>query len=69
MSRLDDILDGGLFTDYEGKPDYRTGKVKKQIKELVLMLLTLADSSQDGEWSSWEVEAYASILKNKIGEL
>jgi hypothetical protein len=39
MSKLDDILDSGLFTDSDGKPDYRTGKVRKQIKDLMLELI------------------------------
>lgn len=39
MSKLDDILDSGLFVDEEGQPDYRTGKVRLEIKELILGLI------------------------------
>lgn len=39
MSKLSDILDSGLFVDEEGNPDYRTGKVRRQVKDLILELL------------------------------
>lgn len=53
MSRLDDILDSGLFTDSDGKADYRTGKVKSQIKELYLELI--------GEDEPYEMNNHGNI--------
>lgn len=47
MSELTDILDSGLFVDEEGKPDYRTGKVRQQAKDL---FLGLVKELNGGDW-------------------
>lgn len=82
MSKLDDILDGGLFVDSEGKPDYRTGKVRQQVKALMLELVGDDEDEdmfrEDGFVSEARLNHYAPIvakndwraeLRKKIEEL
>lgn len=41
---------------------------QRDILEDLDNLLTEADHSQNGEWTSWEVESYVSVLRNLIKE-
>lgn len=66
MTKLNDILDSGLFIDIDGRPDYRTGKVRQQVKDLFKEIVN--SSSLTLKVSETEV-CPTSVLLEKIEEL
>jgi hypothetical protein len=69
MSRLNDILDSGLYTDSEGKADYRTGKVSKEVKALMLELIDNQEVIQIPSGRNYGHWVRRNDLREKVQDL
>jgi hypothetical protein len=71
MSKLTDILDSGLFIDSEAQPDYRTGNVRQEVKDLFLELigeLEYQETARTDDWINGR-NALRIQLKRKVEDL